>query len=68
MELIVFILIGMAVYTMIAAPIKRSKHTCNCPKCGTKCKASPFGTSYYFEAKYKCPKCGYKFYAHYDKL
>ena len=68
MELIVIILIGVAVYAMIAAPIKRSKHTSKCPKCGTVCKASPWGTSTYFEARYKCPKCGHKFTAHYDKL
>ncbi len=68
MDLIVVILIGLAIYAMIAAPIKRSKHTARCPKCGTICKASPWGTSLYFEAKYKCPHCGYKFTQHYDKL
>ena len=68
MELLVIIAIGLAVYAAIAAPIKRSKHRANCPKCGTECKASPWGTSRYFEARYKCPKCGYRFYATYDKL
>lgn len=67
-ELIVIILICITVYAMIAAPIKRSKHTSSCPKCGTLCKASPWGTSFYFEARYKCPRCGYKFTAHYSKL
>ena len=65
MELIVIIAIGLAVYAAIAAPIKRSRHRANCPKCGTECKASPWGTSRYFEARYKCPKCGHKFYATY---
>ena len=68
MELIVIILIGITVYAAIAAPIKRSKHTSNCPKCGTKCNASPWGTSVYHEAQYRCPKCGCQFTAHYGKL
>jgi DNA-directed RNA polymerase subunit RPC12/RpoP len=68
MELIVIILIGVAVYAMIAAPIKRSKHTSKCPKCGTTCNASPWGTSQYHEASYKCPNCGHKFYDNYSKL
>ena len=68
MELFVGIIIVLAIYAAIAAPIKRSKHTSKCPKCGTICKASPWGTSFYFEAKYKCPNCGNIFYAHYDKL
>ena len=68
MELIVIILIGIAIYAAIAAPIKRSKHRAQCPKCGTECKASPWGTSVYFEASYKCPRWGHKFTAHYSKL
>ena len=68
MELIVIIAIGLSIYAAIAAPIKRSKHRANCPKCGTECKASPWGTSRYFEARYKCPKCGHKFYSTYSKL
>lgn len=68
MELIVLIITGLAIYAMIAAPIKRSKHTSKCPKCGTVCKASPWGTSFRMEASYKCPKCGYKFYEFYSKL
>lgn len=68
MELIVIILICVAVYAMIAAPIKRSKHRARCPKCRTECKASPWGTSVYFEANYTCPNCGHKFTAHYSKL
>ena len=68
MELIVVILIGVAVYAMIAAPIKRSKHRARCPRCGTECNASPWGTSVYHEASYKCPNCGNEFTAHYSKL
>ena len=43
MELIVVVLIGVAVYAMIVAPIKRSKHRARCPRCGTECNASPWG-------------------------
>lgn len=68
MELIGIIVIALTIYAMIATPIKRSKHTSNCPKCGTKCNASPWGTGMYYEAKYKCPKCGHTFFAHYNKL
>jgi transposase-like protein len=68
MEGIVIILIGLAVYAAIAAPIKRSKHRAHCPKCGTECKASPWGTSNHFEAKYKCPNCGHKFTSFYSRL
>jgi len=68
MELIVVILIGVAVYAMIAAPIKRIKHRARCPRCGTECSASPWGTSVYHEASYKCPNCGHEFTAHYSKL
>lgn len=67
MELIVIILIGIAIYAMIAAPIKRSKHRAKYP-CGTECNASPWGTSTCFEANHKCPKCGHKFTTHYSKL
>lgn len=68
MDLIVIILVGVVIYAMIAVPIKRSKHTSNCPRCGTKCNASPWGTGMYYEAKYKCPKCGEVFYRSYSKL
>lgn len=61
-------MIGLAIYAAIAAPLKRRKHTSYCPKCGTKCNASPLGTEFYFEAKYKCPKCGNVFYEKYNKL
>ncbi len=68
MDLIVLIMIGVAIYCAIAAPVKRSQHTAKCPKCGTICKASPWGTAYYFEAQYKCPHCGHKFTETYTKL
>ena len=68
MELIVVVLIGVAVYAMIVAPIKRSKHRARCSRCGTECNASPWGTSVYHEASYKCPNCGHEFTAHYSKL
>ena len=66
--ILVIILIGIAIWASIEAPRRRSKHTAQCPKCGQTCKASPWGTAIQFEAKYKCPKCGHKFYEHYSKL
>ena len=68
MGVIVIILIGIAIYAAIAAPVKRSKHTARCPKCGTICNASPWGTGLHHEAKYTCPKCGHTFYEHYTRL
>ena len=68
MELLLLIIIGVIVYCAITAPIKRSKHTSRCPKCGTMCKASPWGTSYQMEAKYRCPNCGHTFFERYYKL
>ncbi len=68
MEILVIILIGLAVYGLVAAPLKRRKHTAKCPKCGTVCNASPWANGQYFEAQYKCPHCGYKFTEHYTKL
>jgi len=62
MEILVLILIGFGVYLAIAAPIKRSKQTSSCPKCGTRCNASPWGTSIQHEYKFKCPKCKNVFY------
>ena len=68
MEIFGLIVLGLTIYAMIVVPIKRSKHRANCPKCGTECKASPMGTSIYYEAKYKCPNCGHSFTTHYRKL
>ena len=61
MDLLLLIIIGVCIWAMIYAPYKRSKVQKDCPKCGTRCNASPWGTSLQYEKKFKCPKCGHKF-------
>ncbi len=60
MELFVIILVGIAIYAAIAAPIKRSKVQSHCSKCGHLTNASPWGTSLQHEKQFTCPKCGHK--------
>ena len=68
MEVLIIIMIGVALYAAIAAPIKRSKHTAKCPKCGTTCQASPWSPGLNHYANYKCPCCGNTFMEHYSHL
>ena len=67
MEILIFPLIAFAIYAMIAAPIKRSKITHTCPRCGSICHASPWSSGLRYRDtgayihNFKCQKCGNKF-------